>query len=266
MYNYQNIRKLNTSYCSNINELEYHIYINDRKWREMINNEDLRFFKHRKTMLHDVLKNNNGNVLRIGSWNSLKLARDFTLSQKYKHVNLAKYDCYFEYEMDIIHYLCNEHEYPEDEMDELAVIIKPYLTPIKEFQNNDMDMALLLKQVLSIVFLMFFKYRVGFENINLNNVCVKKENKLHNIVYDIGNICFTIKSKNIVKIDEYRNMVRYKSLNESEYKQLNKNIKNILDQFNRIRHMCNINKDITDKESSVNMLDECFKEIEKHVI
>ena len=68
MYDYQNVRKLNTSYCSGENsETEFHIHINDRKWREMMNNEDLRFFKHRKTMLNDVLKNNNGNILRIGS-------------------------------------------------------------------------------------------------------------------------------------------------------------------------------------------------------
>lgn len=267
VYHYQNVRILNASN----KELEFHIHINDRRWRELMNNEDLRFFKHGKTMLNDVLKNNDGNILRIGSWDSIKLMQDYTFSKRCKHINLIKYNCYFEYEMDIVNYLCYEsnesNEYPEDQIYESAVIIKPYFTPLKEFCDKDVnENASLLKQILLTMFLLFFKYHIGFENIDLNNMSVKKEIRLQNIVYDIGNKCLSIKSKNIVKIDEYRNMVQFHNLNANEYKTLNKNIKNVLEQFNKIHPICLINKDVTDKESSVNMLEECFKEIEKHIL
>lgn len=259
MYNYSNIRRLNTS---NENELEYHIYIDDRKWRDLMNNEDLRFFKHSKTMLNNIFKQNNGNILRIGSWDSYQLSKDYKISKKYKHLNLVKYDCYFEYEMDIIHYLCNDDEYPEDDMDDVAVLMKPYLTPLKECNESLLEMGMLLKQIILIVFFMFFKYRVGFHNISLNNISIKKYNKIQNVTYDLGHKCYSIKSRNVVKIDEYRNIEIYNTLTDKEYKKLNENIKDILDQFRIICEICNVKKEITDKESSVNMLNECLKCIE----
>lgn len=273
MYNYPNIRKLKTSYCSNSNsknELEYHIFINDRKWRDMMNNEDLRFFKHNKMLLNNVFQNDNGHVLRIGSWDSLKLANDYTRSKKYKHINLTDYECYFEYEMDIIHYLCNDNEYPMDDMNEVAVIIKPYFISINDFHCNDLEMIALLKQILLTVFLMFFKYRIGFQNICFDNIGVKKYNKKHNIVYDIGHKSYSVKSKNIIKIDEYRNIKKYNSLNHEEYKELNKNVKKVLEQFNKIYQIYNIfdiknnEKEITNKESSVNMLNDLFECFDKY--
>lgn len=271
MYNYPNIRKLKTSFCSNNkHDMDFHIFIHDRKWRELMNNNDLRFFKRSKTMLNNVLKNDNGHILRIGSWDSLKLAKDYTRSKKYKHINLMKYDCYFEYEMDIIHYLCNDNVYPKDDIDEVSVIIKPYFTPIKEFTCNVFDMVMLLKQILLIIFFMFFKHRVGFQNICLDNISVRKYNTKHNITYDIGNKCFVVKSKNIIKIDEYRNIKQYNSLKREEYEELNKNVKNVLEQFNKICQIYNLfdmknnEKEIIDKESSVNMLNDLFECFDKY--
>ena len=268
MYNYPNIRKLHTH--SDNNQVEYLIFISDRKLREMMNNEDLRFFKHSKMMLNSVLNNDNGNILRIDSWDSMNLAKDYKKSKKYKHINLIQYDCYFEYEMDIIHYLCNDCEFPKDEMNETSVIIRPYYIPIIEFQGDDYDMVVLLKQILLTIFLMFFKYHIGFQNINLDNICVKQCNKLHNIAYVIGTKCFSVKSKNIIKIDEYRNIKKHNSLNQEEYGELNKNVKKVLEQFDKIYQISNLfdiknyKKEITNKESSVNILNDLFECFDKY--
>lgn len=247
------------------NEIDFHIAVTEQKWKEMIYNEDLRFFKHRKNILNELLKYNTV-VLRVGSWNSPKLLKDYDKSRKISHSNLMRYICYFEYEMDIIHYLCNDIDYPEDSIDELAIIIKPFFEPIigVEMQINPF---IILKQIILTVFVLFYKHNIGFNSIHFDNIYIKKYNQNKILSYDIGETVFNIKTTHVIKIDEYRNMIMYKD-NENinkKYEILNRNIKSILEQFNKTIDLYNIYSEIIDKESSVKMLHKIIENIDNYI-
>jgi hypothetical protein len=243
---------------------DFHIATTDQKWNDMLHNEDLRFFKHKKNVLNELLKNPSV-ILKVGSWNSPALLKDFEKSRKFRHPNLMKYICYFEYEMDIIHYLCNDDVYPEDAMEELSIIIKPFFEPIVgiEMQNQP---CLILKQILLSVFVLFFKHNTVFYNISFENIFIKRYKYRKTILYDIGNTCFTIKTKDVIKIDEFRNMItcNYIENINKRYEILNSCVKHILYQFHKTSaiQFYNTHSEIIDKESSVKMLNKIIREID----
>jgi hypothetical protein len=245
--------------------IDYQIATTDQKWKEMINNEDLRFFKHTKNVFDELLKNTSV-VLRVGSWNSPALLKDFEKSRKIRHPNLMRYICYFEYEMDIIHYLCNYDVYPEDDMDELAITIKPFFEPILDLEIQNQP-CLILKQILLSVFVLFFKYNTVFYKVNFENIFIKRYNHKKTISYDIGNVCFTIKTTDVIKIDEFRNMMKWNGIENinKKYEILNSSVKSILEQFHKtsVVQFHNTYSEIFDKESSVKMLNKMIREIDK---
>ena len=248
-------------------EIDYNIKVTNKKWKEMINNEDLRLFKYKKKNIINELTKCESTVLRIGSWDSQELLKDYQMSNKIRHPNLLKYICYFEYEMDIIHYLCNEDNYPDDSMEELSVIIKPYLVPIKEIKLEN-EYCSFLKQIVITIFTLFFKYNTGFKTISFDNIYIKNYKKPKTILYDLGNIIFNITTTFVINIDEYRNMIKLENITSigDRYEILDNNVKSVLQQFNKISkiQIHNIHNEITDKDSSVKMLNNFIQDIDKY--
>ena len=131
--------------------LKKHIYINDIEMCELVNNNDLRFFKHQKYLLNKMLDTNNGFYVKYCTWDSNILLNDFELCNKIKHINVIKPLCYFEFEDDIIDYLENTHL---RQYEELSVIISEYYDPVKENMEN----KVILLQIILLLHYIFSQF------------------------------------------------------------------------------------------------------------
>lgn len=214
-YNYPNIEPMKST-TSTSNILGFHIYVDESKWSEFVGDHDLRFFKHGKTLLQNLRESTDGHMIKISSWDSQEFRNNYNLSKKYKHPNLIKYECYFEYESDIINYLLDKDE--PDQLEESAVIIAPYYTPFinKLMLLDESDILLCIKQIILVLYTMLHKHKVYFRKIDIHNLYIS-DNSANTIKYESPAL-HKIKAKYIVKIDEYSNAVRvnYVANNYSE--------------------------------------------------
>lgn len=178
--------------------LKKHIYINDIEMRELVNNNDLRFFKHQKYLLNKMLDTNNGFYVKHFTWDSNILLNDFELCNKIKHINVIKPLCYFEFEDDIIDYLENTNL---RQYEELAVIISEYYDPVKENIKN----KVILLQIILLFHHIFFNFKICFKDINIDNIYFQNLDKPKNVKYNFLNQSFRIQTQNIVIFDDFYN-------------------------------------------------------------
>lgn len=148
-----------------MNVSKKHIYINDIEIRDFLNNHDLRFFKHQKYLLNKMLDIDSGFYVKLFSWDSTILLNSYEITNKIKHINIVKPLCYFEYESDIIDYLNNTKF---NEFEESSVIISKYYSPVLEkiFEKD------VLLQIILLLYFVFFKYSIGFQEINIDNIYI----------------------------------------------------------------------------------------------
>ena len=98
------------------------------KWKLLINNSDLTFFKHSKHFLNTSC-DFGGYVIKIDTWDNTNLRDDYTILKRIKQANIILPICYFEYEGDIIQFLSNEdYDIGNDngDFEEIAVSIRKH--------------------------------------------------------------------------------------------------------------------------------------------
>lgn len=222
-----NIKVMN----STTNLKKFHIIVDPSKWSEFIGDRDMRFFKHTKTLLQNLNDSPNGHMIKLSSWDSQLLKKCYYLSKKYRHPNLLRYECYFEYECDIINYLLDGVE--SEQFEESAVIITPYFMPITEaFQDMDESAILLcIKQIVLVLYTMLYNNKLFFKNINVNNIYVSVNLTTPvTIKYESPSVN-KVKTNYIVKIDEYSNAIRVDYISNVYSENLRLLIVAILRQF-----------------------------------
>jgi len=206
--------------------LKKHIYINDVEMCELVNNNDLRFFKHQKYLLNKMLDTNNGFYVKYFTWDSNILLNDFELCNKIKHVNIIKPLCYFEFEDDIIDFLQNTNFRKNEE---LSVIISEYYDPVKENIEN----KFILLQIILLLHYIFFNFNVCFKEINIDNIYIKKLNKPKNVKYNFLNQSFRIQTENIVIFDDF-----YNSFKTNDQQYFNECINKIMKKYSNFTSHC----------------------------
>jgi len=194
----------------------HHLHLtNIRKWSDLYYNTDLRFFKHSGNCLSDLLKCKEGHLLKIDSWDNYVLKDAYTRSKKLKHINLVKYICYFEYEEDIIDYLTNDEQ---DANEHNAIVIRPYYKSFDECP----DSVNIIKQIILFFYTALYTLKVEFGDIS--EIYIDEQDKVKKISYVINGIHYEIKSKYIVKFDDFENMTVVKEIDYICYNMLYINI------------------------------------------
>lgn len=244
MYQYPQLKKIKQI---NSNILVYEIYITIAKWKELLVNPYLRFFYSKKNILYELQKENTLHTIKLCEWHRDYLIKDYKFSKKYRHLNLIQHECYFEYEEDIIHYLCNDNDdlLPNDINEYNAVLITPKYDDI----NNINELSLYIRQIIFCLCHLYFTHHISFSDINLENIYVNKNDKIKNIIYNIKNKKHNIKTSKIVKINNFFNIIENCECLEKLYD----NIRIVLKQF-----QSRYNYDITNIEKQLNSSENDF--------
>ena len=251
-YNFENVQSL--SHDERLDK--YHIYVENTRWMEMMNLDDLRFFLHRKNLLNDLIENDNGIMIKITSWDDYDLREEYELSNKINHPNLFKNLCYFELEEDIINFLCLHPEHPELHQDSAIIISKYYRGLWYDVDIN------ILKQIIYTLYTLLFHFKIELKSINMKNIYVDETARMIKIKYKIDKYSHELKTKNVVKIDEHSNSVKIGKNDKIEDRHCMKlldNIHDILLQINTSasREICTLiryNRDVFEFLEIVNIL------------
>lgn len=222
MYEYSDLQQV--KYInSNSNIHKYVLNVDSKKWKDLIKNEDCRFFKHIKNIHQNIVRNTSGVMIKISSWDSNVLKNNYALSQKLGHINIIESICYFEFEEDIIHYLCDV-ENKEDILQHNAVIIsKYYKTGTLE------DIPLFSKQIILFLYTALFVHHLSISNLNIDNIQIEDLKKPKKLCYVINAKQYEIRTDRIVKLDTLFDVVElHNTPSYSEFNQLYKNMLAIL--------------------------------------
>lgn len=199
MYQYHQIKELKSKH-KNIFKME--ILIPLSKWKELLINQYLRFFKHKKYILH-FLNEEDKYIINICKWEDIILLNDYNLSKKYKHLNIIDHLCYFEYEEDIINFLCNSNN--ENQLEDINEFNAVLIT--NKYDNFDKEHLVHLNQVFMILFFLFFKHNAGFIEIDIRDILIKKQTKNKTLIYNINNKKYKIRTDTIIKINNNVNLI-----------------------------------------------------------
>lgn len=228
---YNNIIELPSYKIQNASIRKYLLHVDKHKWADLFNEDDLRFLKHKKNVLYDLRDNKYGVILKIGSWDYPYLKHEYVISNKIKHVNFVKPYCYFEYEEDIINFLCKDEfddKYNDVEVD-TAITISPFYKSILHISLN----VEIIKQIILSLYVAFFVYKIQLKCINIQNVYIEEKMKAYNLNYKLNRI-YTLKSRQILKIDDFCCAELMDEYTNKAYKQLYTTIINVLQQLNNI--------------------------------
>ena len=232
-YPYNNIIELPSYYALHQEVHKYHLHVEKHKWAELMNQDDLRFLKCKKNTLDILLQQHDGVIMKLSSWNSLILKHDYVMSNKIKNLNFVRHYCYFEYEEDIIKFLCSD-EYDEDIEDlhnETAIVLSPYYNNIIHVLDNNINSGI-IKQIILALYSALFIHNIEFKKINIHNIYYEYVSKPYKIQYKLGDNCLSIKTNHIVKIDAFSTSEILSTHEKKNFKQLYINIVAILEQFN----------------------------------
>lgn len=198
MYKYKRLKQL---ICVNKPISKFEIFISSSKWKELFINQYLRFFRHNRYKIC----NDSICIIKLCAWSDSYLLNDYKISKKYKHLNMINHECYFEYEEDIIHFLCNDltiNKQFEDINEFNSVLITP---KFKSFEYSDIDN---LNQIVMFLFFLFYKHGIGFKEINIQeNILIDKLITNKTIIYNIEGIKYKILTNNIIKFDNNINII-----------------------------------------------------------
>ena len=178
----------------NIDIHSYHIYIDYNKIIELINNKDLRFFKHKKYLLFYLLNYiDTGLYIYTCSWDLSYLKNAYELSKNINNKNFIKYLCYFEYEEDIIEYLSGIKNNNDENK---SVIILPYFRNFLDYKLEKSDLIECIKQIILIIYTALFKYNIIYTDLSIDNILIiyKKKRK----TFKINNKKYTVNGYNII--------------------------------------------------------------------
>lgn len=212
----------------------YRLNVCDQMWQELVKKDDLRFFKHSRNVVDELKKHKaNGVILKLCHWNLPNLHNDYMLSKKIKHINFAKYICYFEYEEDIIHCLMNNSE-AEDVYDDNAVVILPMYSSkvkdaIKHFIKDTNDIIL---QIILSLYYALYCHNITFIGICIDNIYIDVTQKMTTLKYEFSGFKHKIQTRQIVKLDIFRNAQETSEIKPQHYRQLYNNILQILKELN----------------------------------
>ena len=206
--------------------MNHHIItIPNKRWSDLIKNEDCRFFLHTKNVLQKLTKYPSV-YLKMSNWNSRDLRQGYEMSLKIKHHNLIRHICYFEFEEDIINYLY-ENIGHEDIYEENAVILSPYYRKCTILDINNMDN---MKQIILFLYTALFAYNISFNSVDINDMYIEELKKSKTLEYSINGKQYYIKTKTIVKIDALHHATNTDTMGDVQYNLLYKNISSILEQ------------------------------------
>jgi len=234
-YPYNNIIELSSYDSINVKIQKYHLFVSKHKWSELMNQDDLRFLKCKKNILDILMKENNGIIMKLSTWDSPILKHDYVISNKVKNINFVRHYCYFEYEEDIIKFLCAD-EYDEDIDDiynDSAIILTPYYKEIQYYMNDKKNIdSIIIKQIILALYSALFTDNIEFKKIDINNIYLEFVDKPFTIHYKLGENSLSMKTNKIVKIDAFSNSEIVYTHEKHNFKQLYINIISILEQFN----------------------------------
>lgn len=204
MYYFDNVKELNKYYIDNNCIQKIEIIVKNSKLFELINNNDVRFWHCKKNAFDNI----DGIIIKFGSWNHRFLRNDYEKAKKIKCKNFVKYLCYFEYEEDIVNFLCsyNEPDINNEINEDNAIIIFPNYIAFKNFdfkQIQDIEFKNCLKQI--ILTLSNKKYFI--EKISIENIYVDYGIKPKKLQYIIDDVNITFKTNLIILFDEYNNTI-----------------------------------------------------------
>lgn len=179
------------------------IHIPVAKWRDLINNTDLRFFDHKKHLLLSTSREFEGYVIKVNSWDEMSMRNDYDILKKIKHQNIITPICYFEYEGDIFKYLSDENYDicdKEGNFEDISVVIRKYYPPLEDYEvllNNE-----IYHQIVLSMFYLLFVHNIRINNLNISNVFFENSFvRNHMLKYNLFSKQYIIQSKKIVKFD-----------------------------------------------------------------
>lgn len=218
------------------NIYSYHLYVSSDKWKTLMKNEDIRFFKHKKNLLNDLNAcKETGITMKISSWNYMNLKNDYLLSNKIIHPNFVRQLCYFEYEDDIMKYLDASYDtggYKSSENDiteECAVVIAPYYKSIMQYELNYTKDC--VKQIILSLYTLFFHYNILLTDLSIDNIYI--QNKTAKLEYELNDKKYHINTSHVVKIDSFASVECFKVSDKLKMYYLYGVIIDILKQFNK---------------------------------
>jgi hypothetical protein len=170
---------------------QYHIKPTSAMWKQMLNQDDLRFFNGSRKMKNATNLFPNGVLVKLDSWNKQTFRESYTMSKLCKNVNAIEYLCYFEYEEDIIRFLTGSPEM----YDENAVIIMPAYCEIYDITTD------ILAQTILYLYNLLFSNKIYISTISYDNIYIDKLSKCKNLQYNICENEYCVKTNEIVKID-----------------------------------------------------------------
>jgi hypothetical protein len=199
-----------------------HIKPTPEKWKQMLEQDDLRFFNGSRKMKNATSLFPYGVLVKLDSWNKPTFRESYTMSKLCKNANAIEYLCYFEYEEDIIRFLTGSPEIYEDN----AVIMMPAYCEIYEITTD------VLKQTILYLYHLLFSKKISINNISYDNIYIDKLSKHQNLQYDICENKYCIKTNEVVKIDVGEcgiiQIEKMKSIGPKHYRRLLENIYNIM--------------------------------------
>ena len=233
------------------------IHIPVMKWRDLVNNSDLRFFEHKKHLLLTTSREFEGYVIKINTWDDTSLRNDYEILKKIKHQNVITPLCYFEYEGDILQYLSND-EYDictdKGDFEDTSVIIRKYYPALNQY-----DMYLddkIYKQIVLCMFNLLIVHKIRMNNLDISNIlfenCFLRRSP---IKYNIFSKEYVVYNKVIVKID-LENIEILESIDSNHIQELTFQITHILHNLK-----CRKNIDISFDTEPINIMETILEKI-----
>lgn len=197
--------------------IEKHLYLEDDVIRDLVNNNDLRFFKHKKHLLNSLLCAYDGLCVKACSWDCNILLKSYELCNKIHHANIPTYFCYFECEFDIFAYMLAEDV---EHMNDIAVIVSPNYQKC-EF---DVDRSQKVLQLVYLLYFLLFQHGIGFHTINVNKIYCNHIGRKSRIKYHMFDKCFQIATTHVVIFDNFLYSYKVTNVENSDIQNLYSNI------------------------------------------
>lgn len=236
-YEYKNIVKLNNLNINGYAIQQYHAFIRDNKWFDFVSNCDLRFFDFKKGLFDKLRNLNKGCIIKISTWDSYDLKNNYKILKTFNNKNFITPLCYFEYEEDIIHYLCNSNNNinPINDINsENSVVIIPYYPLLIDIKLDNNDLKNCIKQIILTYYCSLFEYKFRFTNITIHNIYIDyndaTDNSLYKISYKVHGKNFIVYSTHLIKFGEW--VIKNEGIpTHDDYYNFYKDISNILNQL-----------------------------------
>lgn len=232
------------------------IHIPVTKWRDLMNNQDLRFFDHKKHLLLTTSREFEGYVIKIKSWDETSIRNDYDILKKIKHQNIIIPICYFEYEGDILKYLSDE-EYDictdEGNFEETSVLIRKYYPSLEHCDvllNHE-----IYHQIVLCMFNLLVVHKIRMNHLNISHIFFENSFiKRNTLKYNLFSKQYIVQSKKIVKI-ELENIEILDTIEQKHFRELYSQLIDILQNI-----QCRYNIVVSGDDTPEDMLESILKQ------